>query len=367
MSGRSAVIGLISAAALVVAACTSTLTSNTNSPSPSESPSSAATSSPSSSPSSSTSSSPETSPSSSPSSGTPLAITSLPFHNGEVGVGYLAVTLGASGGTAPYTWSVGGGAFPPGLHLSTDGVVTGNNTAAGNFTFTVHVADSAGGTADASKTLKVYTALAVTQPCATVCAVEQGCTICGNFGAVSGGLPPYHLSILSDNRPTGMGITGLDLTGAFPGPGNYSVKIQVQDDQFGATRTVTANWSVFAHIAFSAPAATCSGDFVTPCSVQIGYVGGNPVTSPTVKVVGFAQYCPSPTFCYPIPTATPPGWAASASGGTVTITVPADCGGSCPNGGYGIVTIELVDTAPCGPGANCVSQSANVTVAFIGG
>jgi hypothetical protein len=38
-----------------------------------------------------------------------VAITSLPVHNGEVGIGYLAVTLQATGGSGSYKWSVASG------------------------------------------------------------------------------------------------------------------------------------------------------------------------------------------------------------------------------------------------------------------
>ena len=56
--------------------------------------------------------------------------------------------------------------------------------------------------------LTVYSPLAVTQPCATQCEVEEGCSVCGRFGSVSGGFG-YHYKITTDNRPDGMGVTGL--------------------------------------------------------------------------------------------------------------------------------------------------------------
>jgi hypothetical protein len=51
--------------------------------------------------------------------------------------------------TAPYTWSlaVGSAALPPGLGISSDGVISGNPTTAGLYEFVVQVADSAGRTA----------------------------------------------------------------------------------------------------------------------------------------------------------------------------------------------------------------------------
>jgi hypothetical protein len=58
--------------------------------------------------------------------------------------GSYSVTMAATGGTAPYTWSLAdGSALPEGLSLSADGKILGVMTTAGDFTFTVKVTDSA--------------------------------------------------------------------------------------------------------------------------------------------------------------------------------------------------------------------------------
>jgi len=49
--------------------------------------------------------------------------------------------LAASGGTAPYTWFVYKGSLPPGLNLSTNGLLSGVPTAAGAFNFSIEAAD----------------------------------------------------------------------------------------------------------------------------------------------------------------------------------------------------------------------------------
>ncbi len=75
----------------------------------------------------------------------PLTITTTsPLTAGAVGTAY-SVTLARSGGTGPYTWSVAAGSTLPGgltLNAST-AVIAGTPTAAGTFTFTVRVTDSA--------------------------------------------------------------------------------------------------------------------------------------------------------------------------------------------------------------------------------
>jgi Putative Ig domain len=49
----------------------------------------------------------------------------------------------ATGGVLPYRWSLDLGPVPPGLTLSTAGVISGTPTTTGTFTFTVRVTDSA--------------------------------------------------------------------------------------------------------------------------------------------------------------------------------------------------------------------------------
>jgi len=49
--------------------------------------------------------------------------------------------LSATGGTPGYVFSLGGGALPPGLHLSANGMITGMAGAVGDYTFTVNVTD----------------------------------------------------------------------------------------------------------------------------------------------------------------------------------------------------------------------------------
>ena len=51
--------------------------------------------------------------------------------------------LQAGGGKLPYTWSTAEGALPPGTTLSSEGVISGTPQAAGSFTVSIVVTDSA--------------------------------------------------------------------------------------------------------------------------------------------------------------------------------------------------------------------------------
>src|SRR5437016_13973947 len=70
-------------------------------------------------------------PSPSPTPTAPLQASSAPFHGGEVGVVYAAVALSATGGVAPYAWTVSSGALLPGLTLGPSGWVAGSPAAVG--------------------------------------------------------------------------------------------------------------------------------------------------------------------------------------------------------------------------------------------
>jgi large repetitive protein len=55
--------------------------------------------------------------------------------------------------TSPFTWVVDSGTLPPGLTLSSGGVITGTPTAAGTFDFTVKLVDSTGLTTTQAQTI----------------------------------------------------------------------------------------------------------------------------------------------------------------------------------------------------------------------
>ncbi len=302
--------------------------------------------------------------------GSTLAITSLPFHIGEVGIQYPPISLGASGGKPPYQWSITDGTFPPGLTLSAGGSVSGTNSAGGRFDFTVHVVDSAGAAANLGSSVQIYSPLVTAAYCAGQCSVEEGCvTVCGVFGGASGGFPPYHYTTTGGAVPPGMGLSGLALTGAFPAPGPvgaYNLTVVVTD-QFGAQGTVGANWYVFAHIAFSQTSATCGGIRIFSCSLQIPYSGGTPNGKPSVNVTsvsGASLGTLSVTgACVSNPTTNPPpGMVTTAGGGVMTLAAgPPDQKTWCAYSGT--ITFVLVDQSPCGPGANCATSNI-LTVRF---
>jgi len=379
MRGSGRVGALLAAVVVLAAACTfgGGSSNPTADVSPQSSPSSS-TSNPATAVPPTTVSSPESSP-----SAAGLAITSLPVHNGEVGVIYLAVNFQATGGTAPYTWSVSDGTVPPGLGVSPGGFLTGNDSKAGTFSFTVKVTDSAGQSATGPVSMKVFPSLAVSQPCVNVCLVGFGCTSCGRFGSVSGGAGPYHYKVVGGVVPTGMTLNGFSLSGAWPvvlGVGNvdsiaigpprplWSLSVSVTDD-FNVTKTVSANWIEFGPIGMNCLVGIqCNSNCGTNGCVDttITYSGGNPNDSVTVLVTQACyQDANAQTQCSPnasqVAAYLPPIWSATAKNDIVTVT--AGCGNTCQSW-VGDVTIVLVDHGACVAPAYVQSPSTIFNIDF---
>jgi hypothetical protein len=86
---------------------------------------------------------PSSAPAATPHSNSSLTIVPVPT-SASVGVAYGA-TLGVSGGTAPYSFSLNSGQMPGGIRLDADtGTISGTPTAPGSFSFAVSVSDSKG-------------------------------------------------------------------------------------------------------------------------------------------------------------------------------------------------------------------------------
>jgi hypothetical protein len=107
-----------------------------------------------------------------------LSITTSSLPPGTVGSTYTQassapVSLMATGGTPPYTWSIvsGSGGLPDGLTLaSASGTITGSPTTAGTSNFTVQVTDSAGST----KTQALSIQIGINSPPTNLKAIQVG-------------------------------------------------------------------------------------------------------------------------------------------------------------------------------------------------
>ncbi|MGA2903137.1 MAG: Ig domain-containing protein [Candidatus Korobacteraceae bacterium] len=70
-----------------------------------------------------------------------LDIALIDLAEGVPGIAYRQLLI-ATGGVTPYTWTITAGTLPPGLSVTSDGIISGTPTTTGTFDFTVQVVDS---------------------------------------------------------------------------------------------------------------------------------------------------------------------------------------------------------------------------------
>ena len=145
--------------------------------------------------------------------GAVLTITTATMPNGQVGVAYLK-QLVASGGTAPYTWSVSSGTLPDGLSLNTaNGVVSGTPTNAGSSTVIMRVTDAVAATATSgSYVIQIASVSPVNIQTTALSDGEVG-EAYNRTILVVGGNGSYTLSLVSGTLPSGLSLSGLSLVG----------------------------------------------------------------------------------------------------------------------------------------------------------
>jgi hypothetical protein len=188
--------------------------------------------------------------------------TASPLPSGTAGLAYSA-TLAASGGTAPYAWTATSGALPTGLTLTSAGVISGTPTAAGTYSFTVRVSDSASATASQ--------AFALTIAASAICtySLSPG----GQAFGASGGSGAIAVTSGTGCAWTAAGAPSwVSITAGASGSGGGSVSYSVQANT-GAARSgaITVDGVAFA---VEQSAASVSGYAVAGVMPQIASGAG---------------------------------------------------------------------------------------------
>jgi Putative Ig domain len=139
------------------------------------------------------------------SDGTVSITTASPLTQGKLNSAYIS-TLAASGGTAPYTWTITSGSLPAGVTLSTGGVISGTPTAYGSNSFIVQATDSAPTPQSATAPMVLQiSGGALTISTASLPAGTEGVAYSSQLAA-AGGVPPYSWT-LSPTVPLAAGLT----------------------------------------------------------------------------------------------------------------------------------------------------------------
>ncbi|WP_369944859.1 putative Ig domain-containing protein [Xanthomonas medicagonis] len=191
-----------------------------------------------------------------------LAIAPPTLPAGSVGSAY-SQTLSASGGTAPYSYTLSAGALPAGLTLTTGGALSGTPTVAGNFAFTVSVTDAGGFGATQAYTLAIASpTLTIAPP--TLPAGVAGTAYSQTLSA-SGGTAPYSYALSAGALPAGLTLTtGGVLSGTPTVAGNFAFTVTATDSTAG----VPAQASYAYTLSIAAPTLA-----IAPPTLPAGKVG----------------------------------------------------------------------------------------------
>jgi hypothetical protein len=169
--------------------------------------------------------------------------------------------LTASGGTAPYTFSILVGSLPAGLSLSSGGLISGSPTSAGVTTFTVQAIDNEGngGVRQYSLSVVNITYLPATLPSGTQArAYSQQLS-------VSGGTAPYAYSLIG-SLPSGLSLSSTGLISGTPttnGTFSTSIRATFNGGEQGINISYT-NWVINA-------VPTYGASTIGPNPLTVGY------------------------------------------------------------------------------------------------
>ena len=201
-----------------------------------------------------------------------MMMSSLPA--GTVSTAY-STPLSASGGTAPYTWSITSGSLPSGLSLSGTGTISGMPTAAGSSTFTLQVTDSASAPASATASLTITIAgvQALTITSTSLPAGTVGVGYSASLAA-TGGLTPYTWTVLSGNLPQGLSLSAAGaISGTPTTTGTSTFTVQVSDSE-STPAIATAQLSITVNTVTIAGQSLPAGTINVAYSTTLEAVGG---------------------------------------------------------------------------------------------
>ncbi|WP_164931844.1 putative Ig domain-containing protein [Dyella sp. M7H15-1] len=155
-------------------------------------------------------------------------------------------TFTASGGTAPYHYTVTSGSLPAGLSLTSAGVLSGTPTVSGAYTFSVTATDSSTGTGAPFTGMRSYS-LSVNAPTLTITPTTlpnpQDAAAYSQQLQTRGGTGTYTYSVSQGSLPGGLSLSSGGLLSGTPAVnGAFSFTVMSKDsNNFTASQSYSVN------------------------------------------------------------------------------------------------------------------------------
>jgi hypothetical protein len=210
----------------------------------------------------------------------PLRITTSSLPAGVVGTPYQGIQLTATGGSGSYSWTWGGTPLPPGLQLSSSGYLSGTPRVTGSYTVGVTVSDLSFSVSPASTSFTISITASGATPTVVTSLPQATLGQAYSQTLVSGGAPPYTLTVTSGSLPAGLTFTASTgvLSGTPTTGGTFSFSVQVSDaNKQSASGTVT--------LTVSGPAL----QITNPVGPLFNGTAGTPYTPTTFNATGGTQ------------------------------------------------------------------------------
>jgi len=173
----------------------------------------------------------------------PLSATTTALPIGIAGSAY-SQTLGATGGTSPYAWKLASGSLPPGLSLSSLGILFGTPTTPSTSSFIAQIIDSS----NPAQTVTVPLSLTIT-PGLSISTLSLPNAVIGSpynqpINA-SGGTTPYLWSLTTSSLPAGLSLsTNGTISGIPTAAGTTNFTVRVIDSTTPTAQSVTQNYTL---------------------------------------------------------------------------------------------------------------------------
>lgn len=181
-----------------------------------------------------------------------LVVTTTSLTGGTASTPYPSTSLQASGGVAPYAWSLQSGNLPPGLTLSVAGAISGTPTSAGAYTVTFAVTDSSTTPQTANASLTLTISAAPTGPTPTISLTTTmlaDATLNTAYSAAltaTGGTAPYSFTLGNGTSlPAGLALSSAgSISGTPTTAGSTTFTVDVTDSTTPTPLTANGRLSI---------------------------------------------------------------------------------------------------------------------------